>query len=212
LYVSGGWLAVPICGIIGGLLGGVFSQILIIGGRRLTSVIKTHPYRVAAICGLGISLTGFLSSGTTFGTGYIEARAIIEDQANYQPWFPVLKMLASCFSYLSGIPGGIFSPSLSAGAGLGATLFHWFHLAPYEVMILFAMVGYFAGVIQSPITAMVIVMEMTDNHDILLGLIATSIIASGSSRVVCPMPVYQALALGFLASQKKLSSVDKPEE
>ncbi|MFQ5659174.1 MAG: chloride channel protein [Gammaproteobacteria bacterium] len=199
------WLAVPLCGVIGGLLGGLFSQILVKGGRFLVPVIKTHPFVVAGVCGVLISVVGLLSGGLTFGTGYLEAQQIVTGKADYVPWFPFLKMIASVASYLSGIPGGIFSPSLAAGAGLGATLFHWFQTAPYEAMILLGMVGYFAGVIQSPITAFVIVMEMTDNHDIMLALMATSIIAYGASRLVCTSPVYQAMALQFLGAQKRLA-------
>jgi H+/Cl- antiporter ClcA len=63
-------------------------------------------------------------------------------------------------------------------------------------------VAYFAGVVQAPITAFVIVMEMTDNHDMLLPLMATALIATGISRLVCNEPLYRALALPFLTRAK----------
>jgi len=68
------------------------------------------------------------------------------------------------------------------------------------------MVAYFSGVVQSPITAFVIVMEMTNNQDMMLAVIATSLIASGASRLVCPEPIYRTLALGFLAAHQPTTS------
>ena len=199
------WLAIPICGVFGGLLGGLFSQALVSGGKILNPLLKAYPIRVVFICGVIISLMGFLSSGSTFGTGYQEASRIISGTSDFNPWFPFLKFFATLASYLAGVPGGIFSPSLSAGAGFGADFYNWLPVAPYETMILLGMLAYFSGVIQSPITAFVIMMEMTNNHDILIALMLTSIIAYGVSRLVCPVPVYRAMALQFIGFQKKLA-------
>ena len=112
-------------------------------------------------------------------------------------------MGATLASYLSGIPGGIFAPSLATGAGVGMNLGHWIPVAPLSVMVLLGMVAYFSGVVQSPITAFVIVMEMTNNQDMMLALIATSFIAYGSSHLICPQPLYQTLARAFLSPLKK---------
>jgi H+/Cl- antiporter ClcA len=51
---------------------------------------------------------------------------------------------------------------------------------------------------QSPITSFVIVMEMTANHEMLLPLMATAVIANGISRSVAPVPLYHALAFPAL--------------
>jgi H+/Cl- antiporter ClcA len=99
---------------------------------------------------------------------------------------------------VSGIPGGIFSPSLAAGAGLGSNVAHFFPGTPLGAILLLGMVSYFAGVVQAPITAFVIVTEMTDNHAMVVPLMAAALIAYGSSRLVCKEGVYHALAKGFL--------------
>jgi len=205
---SSAWLAVPVCGIAGGLLGGLFSQGLISGTRKLSNTISRHPYWVAFFCGLVIAVTGLATQTSIHGTGYDAAKQIINSSGTtgYDPWFPFAKMLATTASYLSGIPGGIFAPSLATGAGFGADLGHWLPLAPLSVMIMLGMVAYFSGVVQSPITAFVIVMEMTNNQDMMLAVIATSLIASGASRLVCPEPIYRTLALGFLAAHQPTTS------
>jgi H+/Cl- antiporter ClcA len=60
------------------------------------------------------------------------------------------------------------------------------------------MVGYFAGVVQAPITGFVIVSEMTSDHHMLLPLMATALIATAASRAVCREGVYHALAKRYL--------------
>jgi H+/Cl- antiporter ClcA len=197
------WFAVPVCGVLGGALGGLFSQGLISGSYKLKGFAGKHPYILALICGLMVAVVGMSSQTSIYGTGYDAARNIIDhgSKAEFDPFFPFAKMLATWASYLSGIPGGIFAPSLAIGAGFGADLGHWLPIAPISVMIMLGMVAYFSGVVQSPITAFVIVMEMTNNQQMILAVIATSLIASGASKLVCPNPIYRTLALGFLAAQ-----------
>jgi H+/Cl- antiporter ClcA len=197
-----GWIAVGVCGVAGGLLGGVFSYLLLLAARglpgRLGPFMREQPVAFGALCGLLLAIIGFASHGTTFGTGYSEARSIVEHTESMPASFGILKMLATVVSYVSGIPGGIFSPSLAAGAGFGANLALFMPYAPPAAVALLGMVAYFAGVVQAPITSFVIVMEMTDNHEMLLPLMATSLIATGISRLVCPEPLYAKLAEGFL--------------
>jgi H+/Cl- antiporter ClcA len=195
------WLAVPVCGAIGGLLGGLFASAVVVGARKLAPVAKGHPYLLAFICGLALALIAYLSDYSASGTGYGAAKAIITGQADWDPVYPLMKFGSTLASYLSGIPGGIFAPSLATGAGVGADLAHWLPVAPVGVMILLGMVGYFAGVVQSPLTAFIIVMEMTNNQEMLLALIVTSFIANGVSHLVCPQPIYHALSQAFLSNE-----------
>ncbi len=195
------WPVVLICGVAGGLIGGLFSQTLIYGSRRLLNTAQRHPVQLAFACGIVVSIAGYFSQGQSFGTGYTEARELVTASISpdqVQAGFPFWKMLATTFSYWSGIPGGIFAPSLSVGAGLGADLAFLFPALPFAAIVILAMVGYFTGVVQTPITAFVIIMEMTSSHDLLLPLMATALLARGASSLVCPKPIYQALAENFL--------------
>jgi H+/Cl- antiporter ClcA len=198
------WLAVPLCGVAGGLAGGLFSRIVIIMARGIPgafgAVIKRHPIPFAVACGLGVALCGLASGDTIYGTGYAQVKAALESGAPL-PWsFGLLKFVATSLSAISGIPGGIFAPSLAVGAGLGVNVAHLFAGAPLGAIILLGMVSYFAGVVQAPITAFVIVTEMTDNHAMVIPLMAAALIAYATSRLVCPEGIYHALARGFLRS------------
>jgi H+/Cl- antiporter ClcA len=191
------WPAVLLCGIAGGLLGGLFSMALIHGSRRIAPLVASYPVRVAFACGVVLSLIGFLSGGTTYGTGYEEAKQLMAGEEAIAG-FSLYKLLATVASYLSGIPGGIFAPSLSVGAGMGADMASLFSDIPLSGIVLLGMVGYFTGVVQTPITAFIIVMEMNDTPSMILPLMATALLAKGLSHLVCPTPIYQALADAYL--------------
>jgi H+/Cl- antiporter ClcA len=196
------WLAIPVCGVIGGLLGGVFSRIVVLMARNLPGAlgraIKGHPLSFAFVCGLSVAACGLASGDTVFGTGYVQVRDALESGIPLPESFGLLKLVATALSTISGIPGGIFSPSLAVGAGLGANVAHFFPHAPVGAIILLGMVSYFAGVAQAPITAFVIVTEMTENHNMVLPVMVASLIGYATSRLVCSEGIYHALARGFV--------------
>ncbi|MDH5517683.1 MAG: chloride channel protein [Gammaproteobacteria bacterium] len=202
------WLAVIVSGVLGGLLGGGFSQILITAGKKIRPYVKDYPYRTAFLLGLVVAVLGVISGGQVYGTGYIEAQQIVSCSAstscenNVGFMYPVYKLAATTATYLTGIPGGIFAPSLASGAGLGSDLSLLFPAGLATTVVLLGMVGYFSGVVQTPVTAFIIVMEMVDNQDIVFALMATSLIATGASKFVCKKPIYVALAENFMAAMK----------
>ncbi len=202
------WLAIPLCGITGGFLGGLFSKIIIRGGRFLKKT-GISIIVIAFASGGAIAILGFYSDGDSFGTGYSQATAILTNSAPMDPWFPVYKMLASCATFFSGIPSGIFVPSIATGAGFGVNLAHWFPIAPASAMVLLTMTAYFSGMLQSPLTSFVIVMEMTGSHEILIPLMATAFFATGTSKLINPTPLYRALCNSYIPPKKPLKTNDE---
>jgi len=199
------WLGVVVCGVIGGLSGGIFSQVLITGSKMLRPYMRTHWVLIALVCGLSVAILSILSNGTANGTGYHEAKQIVSCaglstcSADYGMMYPFYKILATAATYLTTIPGGLFAPSLASGAGLGADIATFFPVEMASTIVILGMIGYFTGVVQTPITAFVIVMEMTDNQELVLAMMATALIASGTSKLVCKKPIYEALAENLLA-------------
>ena len=199
------WLAVPVCGVAGGLAGGLFSRALIAVPAHLPQITKSwvqnRPVVFAAMCGLGVALCGLASGDAVYGTGYAQARAALHGIGTVPFAYAPLKFLATTLSSVCGLPGGIFSPSLSVGAGLGADIASLFPKDAMGAVVLLGMVSYFTGVVQAPITAFVIVSEMTDNHAMLVPLMAAALIANGASKIVCREGVYHSLAKRYVASQ-----------
>ena len=199
-----GWVAVPLCGIAGGLAGGLFARLLVEGARIWPRPIQRlavrSPVGFALFCGLVLALAGLATNGAALGSGYGPAKALVEQTAaapSSVVLFTVAKFIATTASYLSGMPGGIFAPSLAVGSGLGAALAPLVPAAGAGALVLLGMVAYFSGVVQAPLTATVIVMEMTNNQGLTVPLMATALIAYQASKLICRKPLYGVLAQRF---------------
>jgi H+/Cl- antiporter ClcA len=201
LNTAADWLAVPVTGVVGGLTGGVFSRFVIAMARGLPGslgiFIKRHKILFAAVCGFAVALCGLASGNVIYGTGYSQIKPALEGDVSLAQSFGGLKLAATALTTVSGIPGGIFSPSLAVGAGFGANLSALFPGTPVQALLLLGMVSYFAGVVQAPITAFVIVTEMTQNHSMVVPLMAASLIAWAVSRTINREGIYHALAENF---------------
>ena len=198
LTIKQGWLAVLLCGGLCGMAGGLFSRIILLGGSvlsRIAALRARWPVLFAFGCGLALALLGIASGNNVYGTGYEQARAILQSGAHPpSEAFGALKFLANVVSYWSGIPGGLFSPALAVGAGLGRDIAHLVPGAPVATVALLGMAGYLTGVTQSPLTATVITMEMTANQAMVIPILAVCLLARASSALFCKKPVYHAFA------------------
>lgn len=196
--------AVPLIGLIAGVAGGIFCWLLLNTKRWMPqNVLKmraSRPVVFGAACGLVIAVIGVVSSGHTFGSGYAEARSMLEGHGQFTALYPAFKMVAMVGSYLPGSPGGLFAPSLAIGAGIGNTVHMVFSQMQLPMLIALGMVGYLAAVTQSPITAFVIVIEMINGHALVISLMATALIASRVSRFFAP-PLYEALSERYTAAR-----------
>jgi H+/Cl- antiporter ClcA len=194
------WLAVPVCAVLGGVLGGLFSRTMVTIMRtppRVIAILRRRPMLFAALCGLAVGGLSIETFGYAAGSGYGETRAGLEQGALMPWWFGFAKLLSTLLSSVSGIPGGLFSPSLAVGAGMGSMAAHIFTFLDARVLMLLMMAAYFSGVVQSPLTATVIVMEMTSDRDMVIPLMATALFAASISRLISREPLYHALARNF---------------
>lgn len=203
LLLRESWKAVIVCALINGVLGGLFSRLLIIGvpamlPRRLRSHVARYPIQVAFACGAVVALLGWFTGGATYGTGYAQAASLLNGHPLQTLWFGAAKWVATIVSYFAGIPGGIFTPSLAIGAGIGENIAHVFQgLTEPRILALLSMAAFLAAATQAPITASVIVMEMTHDQDTTLYLLAVTLIASFVARTICRRPFYHAVARRF---------------
>jgi H+/Cl- antiporter ClcA len=103
-------------------------------------------------------------------------------------------------SYSSGGAGGVFATSLSAGAILGDGLARVMGVAVADrnLLILAGMVGFLTGVVRSPFTAAILVLEMTDRHGAIFQLLLSGLLAQGIASVVDRHSLYEHLKTSFL--------------
>jgi H+/Cl- antiporter ClcA len=118
---------------------------------------------------------------------------MLEGSAETQTFFTLLKFVATWITTWAGVPGGLFAPALSIGGSLGNDIAQLTHYANAPTLIALGMAGFLAAVTQAPLTAFIIVMEMVDGHALVLSMMATAMVASGVSRLLC-VPLYGALA------------------
>ena len=182
-----------------GLAGGLFSRLIVVSARGSKDVFSRarlrHPLEFAAACGLVVAVIGIVTGGATAGAGYAPTRAMLEGQAEIPGLFTLLKFCATWLSAWTGVPAGVFAPSLTIGAGIGHDLALLTGVGPEAAIPLIAlgMVGFLAATTQGPITAFIIVMEMVSGHTMVLSLMACALVASGVARLLA-RPMYGELA------------------
>jgi len=204
LTVGQALMVAPVAGVVGGLLGGLFSRaMLAVGASRARPLawLRARPLHLAGLCGLVVAALGLLT-GLTWGTGYATAHAIISGtDAPY--WFGPAKMLATLATAVSGLPGGIFAPSLSAGTGVGYVLSVLFPDCPAGAVVLLGMVAYFTGIVRAPLTAVIIIAETTASRGLMMPLLAAALVADFVAQFVCRERLYHALSLRFSADNAR---------
>jgi H+/Cl- antiporter ClcA len=191
------WVGAVGCGLAGGLLGGAFTRGLLAAQGWLRPSLTRHPALTAAVLGLLVALVGIVAGGMTHGSGFAETRELAQGVSLHEAAYPVLKFAATLLSLLAGIPGGLFSPSLAVGAGLGAEFAPVLTAVPMTLLVMFGMAAYTTGVMHAPLTATVIVVEMFAAPQLALPLLLASVIALGVSRLISRESVYVALARQF---------------
>lgn len=196
-----GW--VLLCGTVNGVLGGVFARLLGRGAAgvaplRLRERIRRHPLWTAFALGLVVAALGLLTGGAVYGTGYDTAARLLGGEGGAPVGFGFAKLAATVASYWAGIPGGIFTPALTTGAGIGDAIASLIGAGiDGRVLVLISMAAFLAAATQAPLTACVVVMEMTGSQPMLFWLLAGSLLASVVSRQFCPRPFYHFAAGRF---------------
>ena len=108
----------------------------------------------------------------------------------------VLKLIVTCFTLGSGNSGGVFAPTLFMGAVLGGivgTIAHnlWptlvVHPGAYAIV---GMAAVFAGAARGPITAVLIVFEMSNDYRLILPLMLATVISTFLAENVFKESIY----------------------
>jgi H+/Cl- antiporter ClcA len=184
--------------VLSGLAGGLFSRLMIasLAGTSTDRVSRwraRRPVLFAAACGLGVALIGVATGGAAFGSGYATTRTMVEGSVAMPFAYAPFKFLATWLTTWSGVPAGIFAPSLAIGAAFGNDVALLLYGVQVPALIALGMVGFLAAATQAPLTAFIIVMEMVDGHAMVLSLMACALIAFAVARLISP-PLYPTLA------------------
>jgi CIC family chloride channel protein len=183
-----------------GLLAGMFSVFFIkvlYKSEDLFETLKINNLLKPALGGLLLGAIGIFYP-QLFGVGYEAIDAVLQEQTII--WvllvLAFMKVAATSLTLGSGGSGGIFAPSLFMGAMLGGFFGHVVHLAfpdvtaTYGAYALVGMSAVVAGAMHAPITAMLIIFEMTGDYRIILPLMLASVISTLISNKLCKDSIY----------------------
>ena len=187
-------LVTVLCGLLGGLLARLLITSVAGVPDRLCAFQRKYPIRFAMFCGLLVAVINVITNSSVAAGGHEHTRELLNSgEADLPVLWTWLKFVATWLSAWSGVPGGLFAPSLSLGASIGSDVASF--LAPdyHVVLIALGMAAFLGAVTQAPITAMIIVMEMVDGYDLVLGLMACAMAASLVSRMVS-RPLFATMA------------------
>lgn len=198
LSVSQALFVTPVAGLIGGVAGGCFSRLMLCAGTtplRPVAWLRRRPVLFSGLCGMIVAVLG-ITTGLTWGTGYQTAHDVIVG-GDAPLWFGAAKFVATLATAVSGLPGGIFAPSLSVGAGIGDVLRSIFSGYPPGAVVLLGMVAYFTGVVRAPLTAVIIISETTASRGLMMPLLGAALVSDFAAQFVCKEKLYHGLAQRF---------------
>jgi len=121
-------------------------------------------------------------------------------------------------SYAAATPGGLFAPLLVLGAQLGllagalcGVAFPGMGLEPRAFAVV-GMAAFFTGVVQAPVTGIVLVTEMTASFPLLLPMISACFAAMLIPNLLGAAPIYDSLGARTLRLQKPEGSAAGRQE
>lgn len=122
-----------------------------------------------------------------------------EDAWSVAPIAFILLFFLTPIAYGSGAPGGIFAPTLILGASLGQFIGiiaqAWVGSESPIPYALAGMGAFFSGTIRAPITAIVIIFELTANFNLILPLMIGVVIAYVVGEAIASGSLYDRLVL-----------------
>lgn len=183
-------------GIVAGLIGAAINK----GLLGFQTLYQKLPQRLRPLIALLLALPFGLLLPQVLGGG----QSLINSAEIARGGIPLMllllagKMLFTCTSFGSGIPGGIFLPILSMGALSGSVLglvavqlgMPSQYVADFAVC---GMAGALSGSVKAPVTSILLIAEMTGSLVHLFPVAACSFIALFVSDMLRVVPIYEAL-------------------
>jgi H+/Cl- antiporter ClcA len=182
---------IAVTGALSGFLGAVFGLclwMLMQFRRKLRSTSQLAL--LAIVCGLAMAALSLLDPRASGPGTRVIGNFLFEHQTSS------LKILAIRFispmvSYISGAAGGIFAPALAMGAAIGAFLADFLSVTNNNLLVLVGMTGFLTGVVRTPFTSFILVLEMTDRHSAVFPMMLGALVAQWVAHAVTPHSFYE---------------------
>ncbi|EMX6284849.1 H(+)/Cl(-) exchange transporter ClcA [Providencia sp. PROV257] len=206
------WLYL-ILGLMFGVIGICFNGFLLYLQSKFLAFYQNKISRFVLMGGLIGGACGAIGAylPEIVGGGYSVIHQMVAGQFTITLLFIffALRFLTSTISFSSGAPGGIFSPLLALGTLFGGVFgYAALEIFPnYQIEVgTFAIAGMgalFAATVRAPLTGIVLVLEMTNNYQLILPMIITCIGATMIAQFLGGKPLYSVLLEKTLARSEK---------
>ena len=186
-----------VLGVLAGLIGCLFSRSIYVSGD-LFDKTKIPAWIRPAFGGLLVGLVALLGMPHVMGVGYASIEALFQGELPVRTLVVLvfLKLTMTAVTIGSGGSGGVFAPSLFIGAMLGGVfgmiVNQWFPTitAPFGAYVLVGMAAVNGACTLAPLSAIIILVELTDNYSMVLPLMFTVVMATFVSRKLNPESIY----------------------
>ena len=183
-------------GIVTGAVGALFLRLL----NHAEDLFKRFPvplYVRLTIGGLVVGIIAVRFPGV-WGNGYVITNRILQghDTLQFLAGLFLAKLLATLATVGSGAVGGVFTPTLFLGAGVGAIsalALHGVHIAVGVPVAVFAVVGMgsmLSATTRSPLLAMIMVFEISLDYSLMPPLMIGCVVSFLVSRRLYPESIY----------------------
>ncbi|MBS1914651.1 MAG: chloride channel protein [Bacteroidetes bacterium] len=191
------FLGVVLVALIAGFAGSAISKLMLVIFKWKSTFRFSYQHALYVVCcALLVVTLAFFVDARMFGSGKEVMTTSLFTADKYLPWYvPLLRITGPVLSFTTGASGGVFAPALSAGATIGAFFSGWMHLSDVNtnLLILSGMVGFLTGVTRTPFTSAILVLEMTDRHNIIFYLMLAGMVAGIAAMAIDKHSFYDHL-------------------
>jgi len=206
------FFGVALVAVLTGILGaGMSKLILFIFAWKAKFKTAGNHVLFVVVCSLIMAFLAFFVDKEVLGSGKDIMQTTLFTTHKYVHWYtPLLRIGGPLASFTTGAAGGIFAPALGAGASVGSLVASWFKVSDIDtnMLILSGMVGFLTGVTRSPFTSVILVLEMTDRHNVIFHLILAGMVASLVAVLVDKHSLYDHLKVQYV---KELNTIEETE-
>lgn len=211
------YIGVLVVALLAGFAGSKMSS-LMLKVINIINKIKNHRKQILIIIisSLIVATSIFIFGKDAFGSGKDIMESLLFTNDKHIEWYiPFVRMNSLIATFSFGGAGGIFAPSLSIGATIGAIVSEIMQLGynNSNILILTGMTAFLTGVTRAPFTSAIIVFEMTDRHSVIFFLMLSAILANVVSNFIDKKSLYDYLKenyiedlKGNIAEEKKIKS------
>jgi H+/Cl- antiporter ClcA len=200
------YVGVLVVALLAGFAGSKMSSIML---KVINKISKIKNQRkqilIVILSSLIVATSIFILGEDAFGSGKkIMDRLLFTNDKHIEWYIPFVRINSLIATFSFGGAGGIFAPSLSTGATIGAVVSEIMQLGQNNtnILILTGMTAFLTGVIRSPFTSAIIVFEMTDRHSVIFFLMLSAILANIVSNFVDKKSLYDYLKEKYIEELK----------